>query len=197
MVVSPKTPRPLLLPSPSPHTYLKSCSLEAVDGIKQRISFFKSSLLLVLPNGRTFTAFCKLNLPFHLGTTLHWAVVRLWGLKRSRVFSWLSSLWAPEGMILFLAEPNPWFPEDGGVQTISVYEKGICFPSHMLPYGSWFSPEPSGALLPAPLSQTPVWFLCSQILPVSPGNVTVYRNELLEHSGLSGHSIYFCNNTQD
>lgn len=170
MAVSPKTPLPLLLPSPSPHTYLKSCSLEAVDGIKQRISFFQIIFFAGPAEWQAFTAFCKLNLPFHLGTTLNWAVICLWGLQRSHVFHWLSPWSAPEGMPLFLTEPNPGFPEEGDVQTISVYAKGICFPSHMLPYGSWFSPEPSGALLPIPLSQTTVWFLCS------PGNVTVYRN---------------------
>lgn len=75
----------------------------------------------------------------------------------------------------FLAEPKPWFPEEGDVQAISVYEKGICFPSHMLPLGSWFSPEPRGALLASP-SAKPQFGFCSQILSVSPGNVTVDRN---------------------
>lgn len=87
-VVSPKASPPALLLFPSLCTYLKSCWLEAVNAIRQRISIFKLSFLLVLLNGRNFIAFFKLNLPFHLGNTLNWAFIRLlWTKKRFCVFT--------------------------------------------------------------------------------------------------------------
>lgn len=77
------------------------------------------------------------------------------GLKKGSVYLLAQSsacTWGNRGVYipLFLAEPKPWFPEEGNLQTISIYEKDVCFPSHILPYGSWFSPEPIGCLPPPP-----------------------------------------------
>ena len=154
--------------------------------IRQRILFFKSSFLLVLLDGRTFTAFCKLNLPFHLGNTRNWVFLCLLWAKKSAVYLLAqpsACTWGNRGVYipLFLAKTKPWFPEEGNLQSTSIYEKGICFLSHIL-HVALGSPQNLVATSPSALSQTQVWFLSSQILSVSLGNITVYRNSMLGRS---------------
>lgn len=70
--------------------------------------------------------------------------------------------------------------------------KATCRPSPFMRRASVFpatsyhmalgSPQNLLAASPSTVSQTRVWFLCSQILSVSLGNITVYRNSLLGHS---------------